>query len=294
VKIHFDMSRLETPGALAAAAIATLVIGTGALAFTAMRDPKSFTNRQLDRYTTHLRTLCSAMLLHFDVRPIIVAQALATYASVGIALMQRDARALAFVPVIALLPVLVLDAMRKRRVSQIEAQSDAFVLALSSALRSTPSVGDAFRSLGGIVTEPLRSEINLAVKHMRLGATLEEALLSMGRRINSRAFDTALTSIVIGQRLGGNLPTTLASVGGAIRELHRLDRMSKAKMTSTRTQMWIIAAAPIVLSIVMEQIQPGYFEPLMTNRYGVIAVIIAIALWGIALLLGRRILAVSI
>ena len=110
---------------------------------------------------------------------------------------------------------------------------------------------------------------------MRLGETLEEALLSMGRRISSRAFDTALTSIILGQRLGGNLPTTLASVGGAIRELHRLDRLSKAKLTSTRTQMWIIAAAPIVLSIIMESIQPGYFEPLTTSRWGLIAVIVA-------------------
>ena len=40
--------------------------------------------------------------------------------------------------------------------------------------------------------EPLKSEIELATKQMRLGNTLEDALLEMARRIGSRVFDTAL------------------------------------------------------------------------------------------------------
>jgi tight adherence protein B len=279
---------------LKSSAIGIVVVGSLGLAFAALRDPKSFTNRSLGRYTTHLRAQLHAMFLRVDVRPIVVGQAATVYVLVAVALSSHEPRLLGLVAVALLSPVLVVDMLRKRRNARIEAQSDAFVMAVANALRSTPSIGDAFRSVPSIIQEPLRSEIQLANKQMQLGSTFEDALLLMGRRINSRAFDTALTTMLIGQRLGGNLPTTLAAVGTAIRELNRLDMMSKAKNSSMRMQMWTIAVAPIVISLAMEQLMPGYFRPLMASPYGVAVVAIALSMWAAALVAGRRILAVSI
>ena len=108
------------------------------------------------------------------------------------------------------------------------------------------------------------------------------------------AFDTALAAVLIGQRLGGNVPATLQSVGAAIRELHRLDRASKSRLSSMRSQLWIIAAAPFVFSYLMEEIMPGFFQPLATNQWGMIAVAAAVGCWVSALVLARKILAVSL
>jgi tight adherence protein B len=279
---------------LKSAAIAIGVFGAFAFALSAVCDPQSYTNRTLTRYAEHLRILLAAMFIRLDVRPIIVVQAFATYVLVALALLRHEPRFLAAVPVALVLPYLVLDTMRRRRIAKIEEQAGPFVVALASALRSTPSIGDAFRSIAPVVSEPLRSEIVLATKQMHLGCTFEDALLLMGRRINSRAFDTALTTMLIGQRLGGNLPTTLTAVGGAIRELTRLDQMSRTKTASARMQLWIIAAAPIALSFGMEQLIPGYFRPLTASYWGYVAVVVAVVCWAVALVLGRRILAVSV
>ena len=287
-------SSLEDLVVLKAGAIAIVVCGSFVFALQALRNPESLTNRSLTRYTSRLQLLLASMFIHLDVRPIVFGQAFITYLLLALALYRHDFRFLGLVPLALGLPYVVLEAMRKQRIAKIEAQAGAFVLALASALRSTPSIGDAFRSVAPLVSEPLRSEIILATKQMHLGCTFEDAVLGMGRRINSRAFDTALTVMLIGQRLGGNLPTTLTSVGGAIRELTRLDQMSRAKTSSARMQMWIIAAAPIGLSYGMEHLIPGYFRPLTTSHWGYVAVVIAVALWGVALVLGRRILAVSI
>jgi tight adherence protein B len=275
-------------------AIGVTIAGTFALAFLALRSPNSVTNRTLDRYSNHLQTQLAAMFLRVDVRPILAGQAVAVYALVALALSRHEPRLLGLVAAALGLPVLVIDGMRSRRNAKLEAQSDAFVLALANALRSTPSIGDALRSIPSIIAEPLRSEIRLALKQMQLGCTFEEALVLMGQRINSRAFDTAVTTMLIGQRLGGNLPTTLGTVGAAIRELNRLDLMSKTKTSSMRMQMWVIAVAPVVLSVVMEQIMPGYFKPLMQSHAGMAVVVLAGTLWAAALVAGRRILAVSI
>ncbi len=288
------LPHLDDLAVLKCGAIGIVVAGSLGLTFAALREPKSFTNRSLGRYASHLEKRLVAMFVRLDVRPILAVQAAGAYVLLGCALFAHEPRLLGLVPALLATPVLVLDVLGKRRNAKIEAQSDAFVLAMANALRSTPSIGDAFRSLPGIIAEPLRSELQLAGKQMQLGCTFEDALLLMGRRINSRAFDTALATMLIGQRLGGNLPTTLASVGSAIRELNRLDLMSRAKTSAMRMQMWVIAAAPVAFTVGMEQLLPGYFKPLMQSHYGAPVVGLAIVLWVVALIAGRRILAVSI
>lgn len=289
-----SLVRLDDLTLLKGGAVGVAVLGTLGFAFQSLRSPKSLLNRSLDRYSNHLRTELAAMFLRVDVRPIIAGQAVCVYALVALALSRHEPRLLGLVAAALGIPVIVIDSMRSRRKAKLEAQSDAFVLAVANALRSTPSIGDAFRSIPSIIAEPLRSEVLLAIKQMQLGCTFEEALLLMGRRINSRAFDTAVTTMLIGQRLGGNLPTTLGSVGSAIRELNRLDLMSRTKTSAMRMQMWVIAVAPIIVSVGMEQLLPGYFKPLMQSHAGVIVVVIAAVLWAAALVAGRRILAVSI
>ena len=167
-------------------------------------------------------------------------------------------------------------------------------MTLANALKATPSVGDAFTSLVPVVDEPLRSEITLATKQMRLGVVLEQSLLEMASRIGSRLFDTALASVLIGQRLGGNLPKILESSAGALRELFRLEGMMRAKTASGRIQMWVIGVAPIVFVTYFDQTDPTYFDPLMTTTPGMIILGAAIVAWVLALVLGRAILMVDV
>ena len=57
--------------------------------------------------------------------------------------------------IVAILPVASLESNRRKRIVASEQQTDAFIL----ALKSTPSIGDAFSSLVPVVQEPLKSEI---------------------------------------------------------------------------------------------------------------------------------------
>ncbi len=276
------------------AAIGVLVFGTALLSFLALRRPDTMTSRAIQRYLSFLERGFANMFLRVDPRPILVGQALGVYALVALAVAYHDAQVLAGVPIVVALPAGVLDLLRKRRLAKLEEQADAFILALASALHSTPNIGDAFASVESVVSEPMRSEIQLAAKHMRLGSTLEEALLAMGARIKSRVLDTALTTILIGQRLGGSVPTTLSNVGAAMREIQRIERMCKVRMGAMRRNQVIMATIPIVLVYTLEKTAPGFFQPLMDHPYGYVIAGGAIALWFVALILGRKFMQVQV
>jgi len=269
-------------------------MGLAVLAHLSVARPKSLLNRGLAAYAHYLERRFAAMFMPANVTAVMVAQGVTIYAVVATAVAMNAPEVLPFVAVVAALPWATLEIKHRRRVVAIEQQTDSFILALANALKSTPSVADAFSSLVPIISEPLKSEVDLALKQMRLGCTLEDALQNMAERIGSRVFDTALASVLIGQRVGGNLPKILETSAGALRELNRLESMVRSRTASGRIQMWVISLAPAAFVIFFDRTQPKYFEPLTTSNVGLAILAAAIILWVVAVVLGRKILAVDV
>lgn len=276
------------------AGIAIAAIGLAVLAHVSVARPKSLLNRGLAAYAHYLEKRFAAMFMPANVNAVMIAQGVTMYAVVATAVAMNAPEVLPFVAVVAALPWATLELKHRRRVVAIEQQTDTFILALANSLKSTPSVADAFSSLVPIVAEPLKSEIELALKQMRLGCTLEDALQMMAERIGSRVFDTALASVLIGQRVGGNLPRILETSAGALRELNRLESMVRSRTASGRIQMWVISLAPAAFVIFFDRTQPKYFEPLTSSNTGVAILAAAVVLWVVAIILGRKILSVDV
>ena len=112
-------------------------------------------------------------------RAIIWGQLVGACLSVGIGLLFRQRLAyLALLPVVAA-PALYIEQLRRQRVRAIEAKIDGFILALANALKATPSIGNALAYTQPLLAVPLDAEVGLALKEMRLGNTVDQALLSM-------------------------------------------------------------------------------------------------------------------
>jgi tight adherence protein B len=277
--------------------VAGIGLGGAGLAYAAyasVAKNNSWLNRGLAAYSHYLERRFASLFMPANPKAVIIAQAVAMYAMIATGISLRSPEIIPFAMLIAALPLGYLELKHRRRVLAIEQQTDAFVLALANALKATPSVADAFISLVVIVPEPLKSEIDLATKQMRLGCTLEDALLLMANRIGSRVFDTALASILIGQRVGGNLPKILETSAGALRELNRLESMVRSKTASGRIQMWVISIAPAAFVIFFDRTQPHYFDPLTESRTGIIMLAVAIVLWVVAIIVGRKILRIDV
>jgi tight adherence protein B len=274
-------------------------IGVGGVAMTMLMyrvavDPKSLPRRALDAYRLYLRRRFDGLFLKSNPDLILGVQVGLVLVAITTAVVLHDARALFTGAIGIAMPAAWLEMKRRKRVLAIELQTDGFVTALGNALKATPSVADAFLSMQQVMAEPLKSEIALAIKQMRLGCTLEEVLEMMGKRVGSRMFDTALASVLIGQRVGGNLPRILETSGAALRELQRLEAFVRSKTASGRIQMIVVSLAPLAFVIFFDRTQPHYFDPLLASRTGMIVLGAAIVCWVVAVILGRRILRVDV
>jgi tight adherence protein B len=191
-------------------------------------------------------------------------------------------------------PSVQLERMRAARVVQIEEQINTFLMGLANGLKATPSLADAFLQVQFVISPPIKLEIELATKEMRVGNTLDQSLLNIAARVGSKQLDNALSAVLIGRQVGGNLPKVLETTAMAIREMSRLEGVVKTKTAEGKAQLWVLGLLPLVLMFALHNLQPGYFDPLRTSIIGYIISFIAGGLWITSIAMARKILQVDI
>ncbi len=195
---------------------------------------------------------------------------------------------------IAVGPTAYIEQMRRKRVEKLEEQLDNFILALANALKTTPSIGAAFNSVAAVISDPMRQEVDLALKEMKVGSTLDQALLHMAARVGSRQLDSALSAILIGRQVGGNLPKVLETTASTLREMRRLEGVVRTKTAEGKAQLWVIALMPFGLLMGLNVLWPGYFDPLTKSLVGYMVIIACTSCWVASIVLARKVLNVDI
>lgn len=261
----------------------------------AFGDRESVLYRYWARYTSGLERKLRPMFIFTPGRMIAFGQLGAVFALFVVHLVIIDLPLFPVWLIVAVgAPVVQIEQMRQKRVAALENQLDGFMLALANALKAIPSIASAFNSVVPILQPPIRDEIELASKEMKVGSTLDQALLHMAARIGSRGVDSALSAILIGRQVGGNLARVLETTAASIREMGRLDGVVRTKTAEGKMQLYVIGMLPFAMILMLSLMSPGFFDPLTKTPAGYLLIIIAVACWVTALLWARKILAVDI
>ncbi len=191
-------------------------------------------------------------------------------------------------------PVVVLKRKHAEHVKRLESQADGLILGLANSLKTVPGPAAALGALAPVLPIPMRLEIDRLLKEMRVGSTLEQALLNMSSRVRSPDLDAALSALLIGLQVGGNLPVVLETTAATIREMMRLQGVVRTKTSESRAQLWVLALFPFVICYAFVALDPAYFTPLQGSFVGTLVTSVAVILWLASLMAARKILKVDI
>lgn len=183
---------------------------------------------------------------------------------------------------------------RLKRTERLEMQLDSWLTALTNALQSNPSLGDAIASTTTLVDAPIRDEVELVIKENALGLPLDDALERAAVRSGSRVFRAAITTLKVARNTGGNLPQTLKTASETLREMARLEGVVRTKTADGRTQSIAISVLPIPVYFGIEYMMPGYYDPMRNSLVGQGIFAAVGVLWVGAALISHKILAVDI
>ena len=279
---------------LKSAAIGLLMSAAGIAVFLVFASPASATHRYFGRYVAYLEQKLRLVFLTTRGEHIAFAQLGACAAVIALALLLRRSALLLSIAPCALGPALYLELYRRRRVRAIEARVDTFTLALANALKATPSIGNALAYVQPLLPAPLDVEVMFVLKEMRLGRTLDEALLGMAARVRSVQLDAALSGVLVGRQVGGDLPKILERTASTLREMARLSGVVRAKTAEGKAQLVVLAVFPFAIVLLFDSLSHGYFDPLAHSVGGWLIVAAAILLWLASLLTARKVLEVDL
>ena len=162
--------------------------------------------------------------------------------------------------------------------------------------RPTGSVEDVVGVLTARELEILRlasdardnEEIAIVLNELRVGSSVDQALLSASARAQSPAFDSGVSALLVGQKVGGDLPKILETSAATLREMNRLEGVVQSKTSESRAQLWVLAGFPLGIVFLFSSVSPGFFDPLAHTFVGKLVSLAAVVLWLGAIILARQ------
>ncbi len=166
------------------------------------------------------------------------------------------------------LPWFFLGFKRSRRVKAFNGQLAGCLQLMAGSLKAGLSLTQSLDTVVREGQEPLSGEFRRALVETRLGVPVEDALESVGGRMDSEDFGWTVMAIRIQREVGGNLAELLLNVAGTLREREYLRRQVKALSAEGRFSAYILLAMPPCVILYMTTVNPKYLSPLIHTPMG--------------------------
>ncbi|HVO09086.1 MAG TPA: type II secretion system F family protein [Burkholderiaceae bacterium] len=165
---------------------------------------------------------------------------------------------------------------------------------LAASLRSGLALLPAIQHLAQHQPAPMGQELTLVIRRYRLGATLDDALEDLQRRIGGTEAALFMTAVGVARQLGGNLSDVLARLSQTLREKQAIEGKIAALTAQGRLQARIVGLLPLALLAVMMRMEPRAMRLMYTTPQGWAALLVLVVLEISGLLLLRRLVRIDV
>jgi tight adherence protein B len=176
-------------------------------------------------------------------------------------------------PLVTIVIGLMLPLLHLRRLAA--SRMAAFVALLPhylDSIRQLLAIGNSFQQALIKSTEaaglPIQRYLQPAMRRIRNGASLPEALDTVANRIDMAELYMVVATVRTNARFGGSVGPMLASLGALLRNRARVIRELSAASAETRMSAIILCALPPVAMILISLINYGYMKYLWETDAG--------------------------
>ena len=193
-----------------------------------------------------------------------------------------------------LIPMRVVKFRQGRRLKRFNSQLPETLSLLANGLKAGYSLPQALDSVARNTTAPISEELGRVTREMSVGASLDQSLLNMVKRVASDDLDLIVTAILIHRSVGGNLARVLDNISHTVRQRVMVKGQISALTAQARASGWIISLLPVAVAAILYFIAPTYFRSLTTDPWGVALLVLAAAMIVIGNLIIRRITSIRV
>jgi len=173
-------------------------------------------------------------------------------------------------------PQMFLSFKAKRRAGKFEAQLPDVLTLLASSLSTGFSLAQGVDAVVRDAAEPSAKEFSRALAETRIGATLEDTLDHLAKRMASENLTWTTMAIRIQREVGGNLAETLRTTATTLRDRESLKRHVKGLSAEGKLSAYILIAMPFGLFFYMLLGNRPYIALLWSSPIGWAMIVVGI------------------
>ncbi|MCB4790413.1 MAG: type II secretion system F family protein [Elusimicrobia bacterium] len=165
---------------------------------------------------------------------------------------------------------------------------------ITNSVKSGQSLLQALENMINESKPPIALEFSKAMQEIKLGIPIEKALLEITKRVKSKDFKIAITSINLAKETGGNLGEILTRLSDTMRERHKLQGKINALTAQGKASGLIIGCIPFLLLIILYFLEPGMFGLMFTTTLGNALLVMVIFMVSIGFVFINKIIKIDI
>lgn len=176
------------------------------------------------------------------------------------------------------LPIIIIKSKQKSRVKKFDEQLSDALMICCSCLKSGLSFLQAMETIAKDMEAPISTEFETCLKEISMGASMDDALNNIGKRIKSKHLALMISAVLVQRQTGGNLSQILETLSNTIREKMKLKKQLKTATASGRMSGMIVGAMPVLLLVMFTVVSFDYVKVLYLEPRGNIALAVAAGL----------------
>jgi tight adherence protein B len=190
-------------------------------------------------------------------------------------------------------PLIVKNMYEKRSGKFVEQMVDGLTI-MANGIKSGLTVPQAMERVVDNLPPPISQEFSLVLSQLRLGRSLEEALIELAERIPQQDVQMFVTGINILKETGGNLAETFETIVLTIRERQKIEKKIQAMTAQGLMQGIIVTLVPFGLIGLFMVVDPGYMKPMFNSTLGLFILFLMLVLQIIGGLVIRKIVKIKV
>jgi tight adherence protein B len=192
------------------------------------------------------------------------------------------------------LPLMYLNVQANKRIKLFEEQFPVALDIFVRGLRAGYPVTSALELLVTEVQDPIASEFGLVVAEMNYGYNLRDALANLAQRVQTQDIQMFVVSVAIQAETGGSLAEILEGLSKVIRDRHSMVLKVRALASEGKMTGIVLSALPVVTFAFAFISTPQFYLEVVDDPLFVPMVLGVLTLYGVGIMLMRRIIAIEV
>lgn len=165
---------------------------------------------------------------------------------------------------------------------------------VTNSVRAGQSLMQALENMVKDTKDPVSSVFAGALRQVKLGVSLNQALDDITLRVKSKDLKIVVTSINLARDTGGNLGEILSRIAATMRERKKIQGKINSLTAQGRMSGTVMGAVPFLLLAVLYFIEPEMMGLLFTTVLGNLMLAVAVVMISLGMFVINKIISIDI